>query len=115
MLAVYGSHFDVALLMLDQGADCRLYDRENFRLAHRITQCLPGEVKPTFDRDGWDRLSEVDQYRVLQIVKHLEKHGESLKEATSEMIAYQRMVQLSGREAGIKTMGELRKKREANQ
>ena len=113
MLAVEGAHFDVALLMLDQGADCKLYGRENFRLAHRVAQCLPGEVKPTFDRYGWDQLSDVDQYRVLQIVKHLEKHNEALKEATTEMISYQRMVKASGRDAGKKMISDLRKEREA--
>ncbi len=113
MLAVEGGHFDVALLMLDQGADCKLYGRENFRLAHRVAQCLPGEVKPTFDRYGWDQLSDVDQYRVLQIVKHLEKHNEALKEATTEMISYQRMVKASGRDAGKKMISDLRKEREA--
>lgn len=113
MLAVFGGHFDVALMMLDQGADCKLFDRENFRLAHRIAQCSPGEVKPTFDRFGWDRLSEVDRYRVLQIVKHLEKHNESLEEATTEMIAFQRIVKASGMEAGNKMMSDLRNAREA--
>ncbi len=115
MLAVESGHFDVALLILDQGADCQLYGRENFRLAHRVAQCLPGGAKPTFDRYGWDRLSEVDRYRVLQIVKHLEKHGESVKEAASEIVAYQRMVNASGREAGNKLMNDLRKERRTNQ
>ncbi|MEJ7591689.1 MAG: hypothetical protein WKF77_09085 [Planctomycetaceae bacterium] len=104
MLAVFGGHFDVALLMLDQGADCTLYDREDFRLAHRIAQCLPTEVKPMFERFGWDLLSEADQYRVLEIMKHLEKHGESVKQATDEMIAVQHIVNADGPDAGKELM-----------
>ena len=114
MLAVFGGHFDVALLMLDQGADCTLYDREDFRLAHRIAQCLPIEVKPMFERYGWDQLSDVDQYRVLQIVKHLEKHGESVKQATDEMIDFQRIVKADGPDAGKELMSRFRKEREAS-
>ncbi len=79
--------FDVALLMLEAGADFRKYmDDEHKRLIHRVAM----------QEDRLDEYSPEKRAKFRELVKWLEDHGESYEEAKADLARWRSWPRYSG-------------------
>ena len=79
----YFAQYDLAIFLLDNGADPNAYiERQNTKLAHHLLM----------QKDGLSRLTPQQQADYAELVRRLEKLGESFAEAQSDLDRWKKWV-----------------------